>query len=385
MLRTDPRAEEWVARARAVSIEDAAAFVGTRLKRNGTDLAGPCPCGAASKDGFVITPKTGLFVCRPSGEGGGPIDLVMHARACSFVEACEVVTGEPRPSGVKEESPADRAERERKQAERKLALEAQQTKRDEAALTAQERQARQIKKILKDMRPVFGTHADAYIRGRGLMPGAWCDGFGFLPESPYYDNDGIVIARVPVMIAPIVFAPTMEVIGLHRTYLDPDRPVKFRPEDGSAKKIYGRAQGGLIPLGQIGEFVAIGEGIETSIAWAQHPDLGGERDISIAAAVSLGNMSGGCTGTVFPKGGPISPKTGKPIPIPNGIPDMDQPGMILPPQVKKLILLQDGDSEPFMTKARVLCAATRHHAQGIEVWRWPAPDGYDFASWAVAA
>lgn len=378
MLRTDPRIDDWIARAKSVGIEDAASFVGARLKRNGTDLVGACVAGCASKDGFVVTPKSGLFVCRPSGEGGGPIDLVMHARGCSFMEACECLTGEPRPQGAREESASDRQARERAISDRREAAERRRLEQESEDAADAEREAAQIERTLRTMRPIAGTHAEAYLRARGLSLNAWCEGFGFISDARYFDRSGDLVARVPLMVAPIVFAPSGRVIGLHRTYLDPERPAKFRPEDGAAKKFYGSSQGGLIPLGPIGETLAIGEGIETTVAWAQNPDLGGELDVSIAAAASLGNMGGTCTGTV-PH--PSDPKRR----VPNGIPDMDRPGMILPPQVKRLILLGDGDSERLMTRARVLAAARRHRAQGIEVSIQFAPTGADFASLAVAA
>lgn len=385
MIRTDARVDDWVQRAKSVSIEDAASFVGARLKRNGTDFCGVCPAGCASKDGFVVTPKSGLFVCRPSGEGGGPVDLVMHARGCDFLSACEVLTGEPRPQGAREESEFDRQARETKTRERQEAAEQRRSQQEAVELSDHEREQAVVRRMLLLMQPITGTPVDAYLRARGLTPGPWCDGFGFVPNAPYY-ADGEIVARVPLMLAPIVHysaaIPEGRICGLHRTYLDPEKPAKYRPSDGGAKKFYGDAYGGLIPLGPIGETLMIGEGIETTRA-AYQLGIGGD-DVTTAAAGSLVNLSGSCTGTV-PHPTLLNPKTGKPVLIANGIPDMDRPGMILPPQVKRLILLGDGDSERLMTRARVLAAARRHRADGIEVSVQFSADGHDFASMAVAA
>src|SRR5258708_4219022 len=104
MLRTDARAEEWVSRARSVGIEDAAAYIGAKLKRKGADFSGACPFGCATTDGFVITPKDNVFICRPSGDSGDAIALVMHATGGDFLTACETLTGEARPIGDKEET-----------------------------------------------------------------------------------------------------------------------------------------------------------------------------------------------------------------------------------------------------------------------------------------
>lgn len=382
MLRTDARADSWIARAKAVSIEDAAAFVGAVLKPpHAPERCGPCPfCGG--HDRFSINVKKGVFNCRGT-EGGGPIDLVMHCRGTDFLTACEVLTGEPRPQGSREESDFERQARETKIIERQEAAERSRIEQENKEATNEEREAAQIEKTLVAMRPVAGTHAEAYLRARGLSMGQWADGLGFIADARYFDGGGTVVARVPLMLAPIVFAPTGNVIGIHRTYLDPVEPKKFCPPDGGSKKFYGRAQGGLIPLGPIGETLAVGEGIETSAAFAQNPDLGGEIDgLSIAAAASLGNMCGACTGT-RPHPNLINPKTGKPVTIANGEPDLDRPGMILPPQVKRLILLGDGDSERLMTRALLMAAGKRYRAQGLAVTIQMAPDGRDFASLAA--
>lgn len=386
MLRTDSAISYWIARARAVSIEDAAAYVGAKLKRKGADHAGPCPFGCATADGFVITPKDNVFICRPSGDGGDAIALVMHATGGDFLTACETLTGEARPNGVKEETTEERQKREAKTRERAAEADRRSQAQEREEQTAQTRQKRRIAEILGLMVPLTDSaHGEAYFRVRGITLGSWCSRLGFLPSAAYRDDEGKVIAELPTIVAPIVFAPTGEVIGLHRTYLDPKLPIKFKaPNGGGSKKIYGRAEGGIIPLGEIGATLATGEGIETTAAWAQHPDLGGERDdVSIAAAISLGNMSGGCEGT-FPHPTLLNDR-GNPVPVPNGKPNPDKPGMILPPQVKTLILLMDGDSEPLATKGRLLAAARRHRARGLEVHVHQAPSGHDFASIGFAA
>lgn len=385
-MNMDARFEEWSERARAVSIEDAATFVGAKLKRFGSDMAGPCPAGCADENGFVVTPRSGLFICRPSGEGGGPVDLVMHTRGCDFISACEVLTGESRPHGAREETVEERQAREKAARDRCEAIERRRAEREASDLSDKERERAVVARMLALMRPIMETRADAYLRTRGLSVGPWCDGFGFVPNAPYY-VDGEIVARVPMMLAPIVHysgaIPEGRIGGLLRTYLDPDKPAKFKfGDEDPSKKFYGEAWGGLIPLGPIGETLAVGEGIETTRAWFQL-GVGGD-DVTTAAAGSLNNLSGGCTGSI-PHPTMKNQNTGKPILIPNGIPDMDKPGMILPPQVKRLILLGDGDSERIMTRARVLAAARRHRAQGIEVSVQFAPAGMDFASLAMEA
>jgi hypothetical protein len=51
----------------------------------------------------------------------------------------------------------------------------------------------------------------------------------------------------------------------------------------------------------------------------------------------------------------------------NGVPDMDKPGVILPDDVREVILLGDGDSDPMATHAAVATAGRRFRAQGRTV------------------
>ena len=64
------------------------------------------------------------------------------------------------------------------------------------------------------------------------------------------------------------------------------------PPDGlPAKKIRGHAKGGLIRLGRIGDKLAVGEGIETTLRW--YGRGAGAEDVTIACGVALDNIAGG--------------------------------------------------------------------------------------------
>ena len=91
--------ELWASARRADMIE-LAERLGARLKRSGANHIGPCPCGCADKDGFVVSEKKRLFYCRPSGVGGDAIDMTMHVLGCSKVEALSYVTQRPLPGAV---------------------------------------------------------------------------------------------------------------------------------------------------------------------------------------------------------------------------------------------------------------------------------------------
>jgi hypothetical protein len=90
--------EQWVAKARGVSIEREIERRGIKLKRNGLERVGACPkCGG--DDRFAINIKKQLFNCRGCGMGGDVIELVQHLDNCGFIGACAKLAGEPPPKG----------------------------------------------------------------------------------------------------------------------------------------------------------------------------------------------------------------------------------------------------------------------------------------------
>jgi hypothetical protein len=95
----------------------------------------------------------------------------------------------------------------------------------------------------------------------------------------------------------------------------------------------------------------------------------------LAAAIDLGNLSGGATGTIeLPW---LKDDTGKPRRVQNGIPDPDKPGVIIPEGVRKIgkiIIIADADSEPGALTAHLVTATRRFQGQGLEVIiYWPLP------------
>jgi hypothetical protein len=88
--------DEWVRRARAVSIQTELERRGIKLKREGLERVGPCPkCGG--DDRFAINIKKGVFNCRGCGVGGDVIQLVEHLDGVDFNTACTRLTGQPPP------------------------------------------------------------------------------------------------------------------------------------------------------------------------------------------------------------------------------------------------------------------------------------------------
>jgi hypothetical protein len=90
--------EEWVQRARDVSIEAEILRRGIQLKRQGVERVGPCPrCGGT--DRFSINTVKGVFNCRGCAHGGDVIELVEWLDDCQFQDAVETLTHEAKPNG----------------------------------------------------------------------------------------------------------------------------------------------------------------------------------------------------------------------------------------------------------------------------------------------
>jgi hypothetical protein len=373
--------DEWVEEARKVSILDELGRRGVTMKGT-VERSGPCPaCGGT--DRFSINTRKNIFNCRGAG-GGDVIAMVEHLDSCEFLAACETLTGRPPPGRDQAETDEERSAREAR-----LAARAEQRRIEEADARAREDRERQetqesVERLWQTAKPITGTPAATYLEARGLTPPArLTQDLRFVPDLGYHGFANAAADRpsplgsYPAMLAAIR-AVDGTIIGLHRTYLDPSKPRKLTPpgdrKRNKAKKVMGDAKGGIVRLGDVGETLAIGEGIETVLSWYVLGLV--DFDVSLATSVSLGNLSGGAAGSVpHPK---MKRPDGSPLPIPNGVPDFDKPGVILPAQVRRVILIGDGDSDAETTRARLLVAAKRFHQQGREVSVSMAPDGSDF-------
>jgi hypothetical protein len=324
-----------------------------------------------------------VFLCRPSGVGGDAIDLASHILDCDKAHALEFVIGRPLP-GKPDETSEERERRAAARAERDASI-AERRSQDEAdELARRRRDEEAVAEIIKRAIPIAGTHAEDYLRARGLTPGRrLVADIKFLAGLDYWGMaDGnakakTLLATLPAMVA-IIRNVAGEIIGVHQTFLDPIEPRKWKPigsRENAAKKVRGEARGGMIRLGLIGETLAIGEGLETTLAWYARGV--GPEDVSIAAGISLGNIAGGCTASV--RHPTKRDASGKATAIRNGVPDMDKPGVVLPPDVRSVILLGDGDSEPVGTLAALATATRRYVAEGRTVAVAMAPLGMDWA------
>jgi len=371
----DPDVQEWIDRARSSSdLLSLAQERGAVLKRSGGEWQGPCPvCGGT--DRFSVNERERVFNCR-GAEGGSAIDMVMHLDGVSLMEACEIINGEPPPgrdSNVVPLDPSIVKERREERKDRDLAREERETKRKE---TDRERAAR----IFDRCQYLLGTDGDAYFRRRKItMSADMCVDIRFAPSLEYWGNvEGEeklkLLGEFPCVVAAIR-ALDDTIIGIHRTYLDAREPKKLEPPGdrrlNAAKKVYAEWKGGAIRMSPARACMASGEGIETCASWWQMD--AGPDDVGLWCAVSLGNLSGEPTGRL-----PHPRPNGNIKTIMNGTPDMARPGLLLPSEVKELILLGDGDSDTYATHAALLTGARRFRQQGITPFVHFAPNGLDF-------
>lgn len=380
MTASDRDFEAWIDAAKSSDILEIATQIGARLKRSGAEWVGPCPkCNGT--DRFAVNRHEQVFNCRGFG-GGNVVDMVMHAgdpsRDIPFVEACEIINGAPPPRRDSQARPVDP----------EIAREKREERRDKelsrAEQEAQERAKRraQCVALFESGLPLLGSHGDEYFRRRkiSMTPEMSVD-LRFVPSLAFWGNvagerDLQHLGDYPCVVGAIRNLLTSEIIGVHRTYIDPREPAKLEPPGvgNKAKKVWGEWKGGGIRMSPIRAAMASGEGIETCASWYQ---LGkGPDDIGLVCAVALDNLSGAATGSLpHPRPAPSTAKT-----IQNAIPNLDDPGLILPPEVRAIYLLGDGDSDPYATRAKLLTGARRFRADGLDAFVHFAPPGADWNS-----
>ncbi len=209
-----------------------------------------------------------------------------------------------------------------------LALDAGGRGRREAERRAEERRRSEAaRRIWRDARAVAGTLAEVYLRSRGIT-------IPIPPSIRYAPNlrhrpTGMVL---PALIAGIQ-GPDGRVTGVLRTFLRVDGRAKA--PFTNARMMLGRAAGGAVRLAAAGPELAVAEGLETALSVMQ------ATGIPTWAALSTSGMR----------------------------------AVILPPQVREVILCPDGD-EPGEEAAQE--AARRFMIEGRRVRVAHSPCDKDF-------
>jgi len=309
------------------------------LLAQGGELVGPCPlCGG--KDRFAINLRSNLFQCRKCDDvaGGDQIALVMQIQNMSFPAALKWLCGDAPASVAPEELERRRAAAaasERKQREQ------QERYRAQAISDA--------KKIWTRAEAGDVSLARAYLDARGITRDMVCDlprALRLIPDHPYVKKIGgqlVTCHRGPCMVAAIQARDGM-LEAVHQTWISAVPPhgkalIEHNGEAMASKLVRGSKKGGAIRLftPRDADTLIMGEGIETTLtALAAQPIEGA----AYWAGVDLGNMAGRMQKI---------PGTRH-----SGIPDMaDADAFVPPPWVRRLIFIQDGDSDPKATRAKL--------------------------------
>lgn len=388
--------DAWVQRAKDGAFERAVAlcgFVPARGLNRGRDHAGPCPaCGG--RDRFSVNYSKRKYNCRGCGaRGADALNLALVGDHLSFIDACEALSGEPRPASVAAETEAQRAERAARRAAHDKAAAEDAARRAAEAEEWRRRAIQSARKIWARGRAPSRI-VPAYLAARGCdLPASAMlreiDDLAFVHgETP--DETGRSMARVihrgPAMLAAIV-DNAGEFIGLHRTFLAADwsgKAVVVDPDTGElpkAKKSLGSTHGGHIVLrdgGPAPRRLFIGEGIETVLSVATALRRLGQlrRDDAFWTSIDLGNLGGPHAGTI--RHPSLKTPKGRPQTLPGPEPLFDAPAMALPDSLDALVLLGDGDSERFLTETTLERAARRYARPGLFIARAMAPEGRDF-------
>ena len=342
-MQDDPRLFE----AQAIPISEVAdrlQILG--LNRAGSEMVGPCPC-CGGKDRFAINTARNVWNCRICATGGDGIALVRHVLGCDFKAALGYLCGEQRV----ELDPAERARRERAAAERKA-------QEDARAERYRERAIKDARHIWRQAVPADDTPVADYLAGRRVDPrrvtGTLPACLRYAEAHPYIKaikgaKRAEVVFRGPAMIAAIQ-GPDGRARAVHQTWVDPARlgkkaEITVNGERLDSKMVRGAKKGGAIRLWTPpgAEVLVMGEGIETTLSALVCEAVPGA---AYWAGVDLGNMGG-------------KAMRGKCMRY-AGIPDMTDRFAFVPPEwVRRLIFIQDGDSDPKATRAALLCGLRR--------------------------
>ena len=357
----------------------------TTLHPVGRRLGGACPiCGGDPRKGRFEVMENQTWTCAVCNNGGDVIRLV------ELVEGVDFKTAVARLGGAAQLDPAQAAKLSEKRERARLARETAEQQRREA----------ERKKLHEGWKRVAvkieGTVAQHYLEARGLeLPSSI--GLRFVAAVPYYNGGARKLHSGPAMVAAFIRRDG-KFGGLHSTWLKADGAGKAEIIDADngellpAKKVRGQKVGSHIAVAAFGKprRLFIAEGIETvlSVYTAMKVEGRSLAEVAFWAAGDLGNLAGRAADTIdHPK---LKRPDGKPQRVPNRVPDPDDQGLAIPDSVDELVLLGDGDSDPFLTECAMTRAARRYEREGRRVFVAMAPSGQDFndvlrASGAAAA
>jgi len=326
-------AHDWIERARASEIVEVARKLQPHLRRAGAEWVGPCPRGCAREDGFAVSARKGVFICRPSGIGGDVITMVMHARGCDFNGACAYVVGQERPS-LEVLSFDETLRRQKLLAEKAAEAERRRSEFDAAEEAERSLKRKIASEIWENSGPLNGSIGEGYFARRGIGPIAFTE-LRFHPRLEHWLGGGVM----PALVARVT-CNDGNFLGVHATFLMEDGRASEALQS-RRKLMLGCVGGGGVRFGSPSreEAYVVGEGIESTLS-----------------AMRLWGLSRGCAALSAP-----------------GLENL-----LLPADVNPVVIAADNDVN--LRGQRAACRArSRWEAEGRQVRvRLPSAKGHDY-------
>jgi len=322
-----------------------------------------CPFHMERTPSCQVFDREARIYCHACHEGWDVIDVIMKLTGRTFPETIEFL------GGARDLTPKDREK-----------MRAQREQMESVQKEANTKARKEAHAMFDAGQEIKGSLVQTYLRGRRISVSKrmWFD-LRFAPSLPYWGfpdakaTETVHLGDFPAMLAAIRIPETKELIGCHRTFLDPETCKKLIPpgdaKRNKAKKIKGEVTGGMVHLSPPADDLIIGEGIETALSGYDY-DVAGPK-AAVAAAVSISNLAGSAERTVE------HPKYQQRR-VPNTIFDKERQGLLPPSWAKSIFLLGDGDSESIWTTAMIATAARKFRAHGLDAFVLMAPEGKDF-------
>jgi hypothetical protein len=317
--------DDLFARARAVSIVQAAHGRGVTLRVRGDGARGPCAlCRAGEKSRsapFSAKVKDGLWKCHGCGQSGDVIRFEQLAGGHDGpLSAARALVGDAaRPAAAPRVA---RPERQQAEAEAVASVDV-------------------ARMMLAEAVSAVGTIVEAWLWARGLDPNGLPGGVSGLRFHPAFPVRAWAVGqgpddvqRLPAMVAPICGPDGRPWPACHVTYLSRDGRAKA--DVRTARKMFGSVAGGAVWLCREAGAnpLVVGEGIESAWALGQ-----ARRARSVAAVLSLDNFQGGAMRD--PGGALMLPPVADPARPP-----------FLVPGARDVLLGIDADMRPIRVKVR---------------------------------
>ncbi|TLG71856.1 hypothetical protein FEV16_15300 [Methylocystis sp. B8] len=119
------------------------------------------------------------------------------------------------------------------------------------------------RKIWAASRPIVGTKAEAYLRAQKITADLHDAPLRYHPALLYREYPDSPPRKFPVLVAAVTNHDG-EIMGIHRTFLDPVRNAKANV--ASPRRSLGAILGHGVRFGAIDDFAVAGEGIETVLS-----------------------------------------------------------------------------------------------------------------------